>query len=52
MGKTHFQCIKKTVSNYLTALKKEQHKKKYIRFTLKEGESNNNFATVFAGQKK
>lgn len=34
MGKTNFQCIKK-VANYLTALKKEQHKK-YIEFTLKE----------------
>lgn len=48
MGKTHFQCIKKA-ANYLTALKKEQHKK-YIGFTLKEKKSNNTFATMFAGR--
>lgn len=48
MGKTHFQCIKKA-ANYLTALKKEQHKK-YIGFTLKEKKSNNIFATMLAGR--
>lgn len=48
MAKTHFQCIKKA-ANYLTALKKEQHKK-YIGIFTKGKKATIFFATMFAGR--